>query len=203
MIEDLKAECESHENYVWQWNDCIDHLAEKGLLQVWRPVAGYEGKYEVNEYGTIRKCGCETPMGQWYKHNEKYRRVRLSGPRVIGSVHRIVAQAFIPNPENKPQVNHIDNNPENNWVKNLEWCTAKENLDHARRQGRMHSHPKGAPSPTRSLSEDVVREIRAQRAETGLSYLKLANKFGTNKKTVMNICRGISYVDLLPTPPEE
>lgn len=58
------------------------------------------------------------------------------------SIHRLVAQAFIPNPDSKPQVNHIDCNTLNNNVSNLEWCTAKENTVHAWKNGMCKHSPK-------------------------------------------------------------
>lgn len=170
----------------------------KLLDEAWLPVKGRENVYEVSNIGRVRHIRTKRIKKQRYKSGEKYRLVTLFEPQETIGVHRLVAMAFIPNPEGKPQVNHIDNNPENNNIKNLEWCTAKENLHHAMKQGRMYVHPKGLPSPTRSFSNEEAIEIRRHRNATGDSYNKMAGIFNTNKKTIMNICRGITYKECLP-----
>lgn len=117
----------------------------------WLPVVGYEGVYEVSDTGRVRSLPRKT-LGRWgklkttpggllkgYELKWGYIRVDLSkdGKTSHQSVHRMVALAHIPNPDNKPCVNHIDNIRHNNKASNLEWCTHKENTAHSMAQGRF------------------------------------------------------------------
>lgn len=98
----------------------------------WKLIEGFDGIYSVSNYGEVRNNRTGKLMKP--RKNEKgYLRIGLTtnGKQKCMRVHRLVAQAFIPNPENKPEVNHIDFNKENNCVNNLEWVTCKENSDHS------------------------------------------------------------------------
>ncbi len=150
--------------------------------------------YQVSETGLVRKTDCETVIGQW-KNHDIYFCVKLRNPRKDLFVHRLVALAFIPHREGKKSVNHIDCNPENNHVSNLEWCTQKENVQHSRALGRYpECYWKGKRSPSAKLSDKIVSIIRKEYAAGNTSYQKLANKYGSNKKSVMRIINGVSYV---------
>ena len=96
------------------------------MQEIWKDIKGYEGLYQVSNLGNVKSLKTNKNL---YSSNAKgYRRVGLfKGKRKGYSIHRLVAQAFIPNPENKPCVNHKDCNRANNNVNNLEWCTHKEN----------------------------------------------------------------------------
>ncbi len=110
-------------------------------MEIWKDIVGYENKYQVSNLGNIKSL--ETWTGDKYIKREKllknilygnsYYYVSLSknGKVKRFKVNRLVAQAFIPNPKNKPQVNHIDGNKLNNKADNLEWCTQSENMKHA------------------------------------------------------------------------
>jgi len=107
-----------------------------------KPIAGYEGLYSVSDKGSVISTPSDGKPRRTLKHEvmkRGYRRVSLSKNGIVKrcQVHRLVAEAFIPNPDNKPHINHIDNTPYNNRVENLEWCTQKENIQHAEKQGRM------------------------------------------------------------------
>ncbi len=118
------------------------------MEEIYKDIKGYEGKYQISNLGNVKSL----PKGDGNGNKERilkqevvkrdhtnYRRVTLSknGETERFQVHRLVAEAFIDNPENKPFVNHIDNNGETNTVSNLEWCTHSENMMHSQKQGRQ------------------------------------------------------------------
>jgi hypothetical protein len=113
-------------------------------MEIWKQIQGYEGLYEISDRGRIKNTGSEksklatlSKNGDLFLkkqiNNAGYERLLLTNGsnRKTYSVHRLVAIAFIPNPEGKKQVNHIDGNKSNNCVENLEWSTSSENIKHA------------------------------------------------------------------------
>lgn len=109
---------------------------------IWKPVVGYEGLYEVSNTGMIRSLFRYKKTLKYNITVRGYATVELfknkESKRVL--VHQLVAKAFIPNPDNLPQINHIDENPLNNNVSNLEWCTAKYNANYGTRNERIRQH---------------------------------------------------------------
>ena len=100
------------------------------MEEIWKDIDGYEGRYIISNYGNIKSK--KTNKNVYFSNSKKYKRVLLSkdGKAKGYSVHRLVAQNFIPNPNNYPCVNHLDCDGRNNRVDNLEWCTYKENNNH-------------------------------------------------------------------------
>lgn len=103
------------------------------MREIWRFIDNYPN-YEVSNLGRVRN----SKLGRLLKgvDNKGYVRVSLSNEygKKLFLVHRLVAQAFIPNPNNFPQINHKDENPSNNSVENLEWCDSKYNLNYGNRR---------------------------------------------------------------------
>lgn len=115
-----------------------------------------------------------------------YPRVALikNNERINFYVHRLVATIFIPNPENKPHVNHIDFNPLNSHVSNLEWCTQSENLLHSRNYNR---YPTGEKCYQAKLTNEQVNDIRIEYACGFTTQMKLAAKYNVQQTTISNI----------------
>lgn len=103
--------------------------------EIWKDIPELNGKYQCSNYGRIRRVNKDPRCRKF-----RYLKLQLwkSGYFMVNPtrtyrrvVHRIVGELFIDNPNNKPCINHIDGNPQNNFYKNLEWCTYKENTQHA------------------------------------------------------------------------
>ncbi len=101
-------------------------------------ILGYEGLYSITKDGKVIRdsTGALKSIGL-DKYGYQIVSLYKNGVLKICKIHRLVAKAYIPNPENKPQVNHVDGNKQNNHVSNLEWCTPKENIRHAFNFGLM------------------------------------------------------------------
>ena len=106
----------------------LNLMLENTDVEIWKEIQGFEGLYEVSTKGRVRNLRTGRILGGGYG-NHGYRFVNLKGKNYM--VHRLVALAFIPNPNNLPQVNHIDERKDNNDVSNLEWCTASYNTNYS------------------------------------------------------------------------
>lgn len=117
------------------------------MIEEWRDVVGYEARYQVSSMGRVKSLERKDRLGRIVKERILKPGVDHNGYQVVNlhaggkpknvTVHRLVCQAFRENPENKPEVNHIDEDKTNNNAVNLEWCTRKENINHGSRSERM------------------------------------------------------------------
>jgi hypothetical protein len=148
--------------------------------EIWKDVdiKGFEGLYKVSNFGNIISVRRGKQMKGGYD-KRGYQTVALSNisNHITTGVYRLVALAFIPNPENKPCVNHIDSNPRNNHVSNLEWVTYSENALHAHRNNR-HPH-KGL-----YYTDEMVNAVTHLLQHTDHTFAEIAEIVGINKGNV-------------------
>lgn len=160
--------------------------------KAWREIVD-NPNYEISNTGDVRhkekKKILKQRISKW-----GYARARLSVSGISGgklyAVHRLVANAFIPNPLNLPQVNHKDGNKLNNNVNNLEWVTAKDNTQHALRTGLLKS---GNKSHRTIIHKNELIEVYGLR-NLGLSYKQIGDIYNVDKSTISAIVRSKRYL---------
>ena len=172
------------------------------MNEEWRDVVGYEGSYQVSNCGRVRSLDRIDNAGKKRKGRMKrtpvngrgYAMVSLSNQesKKTKRLHRLVAEAFLPNPRNHPQINHIDGNPLNNAVENLEWCDAKYNQQHAVRTG-LHKPSKGSSHYKTDLNEFQVRVIKRIASQGNIPQRELGSIFGVPQQTISSIKSGRTW----------
>ncbi|MBR3497884.1 MAG: hypothetical protein IKO05_02695 [Selenomonadaceae bacterium] len=165
----------------------------------WRDIAGYEGHYQVSNYGRVKSFYCnKVTLRKIIRKpvviKDGYIQVSLDkdGERKCVGLHIIVAKTFLPNPENKPLVNHESNDPANNCVWNLNWATNSENQNHAVRIGTKKI---GYRNPRAKLTPDQVRFIREHYIprDKEFSLAAFSRKFGVGITTLKRVVTGQGY----------
>ena len=155
--------------------------------EVWKDVAGYEGYYQVSNKGNVRSLERKDSIGRKIGgrilklgyDKGGYLKVALckNGKIKNKKTHRLVAEAFIPNPNNYPEVNHLDEVKDNNNVENLEWCTSRYNTNYG------------------TLIERLSKKVRAVNVDTGevirFDSTQEAVSKGYSTGGVSEACRGI------------
>ena len=178
--------------------------------EIWKPVKGYEGRYEVSNMGRVKSLGRYRygKKGGTYAVKERilsnticgagYHRICMfmDGNRDYNLVHRLVAENFIPNTNHKDQVNHIDGDKWNNKVSNLEWVTQSENMIHSYKNG-LHKKQKGSKRYCAKLNEHIVAEIKKD-VKMGVKLKYLAKQHNVNPVTISDIKRGRTWRHVLP-----
>jgi hypothetical protein len=122
----------------------------------WRWVKDYEDLYKISNHGRIKSMVKNEKILKPWKQSQGHLKVTLykNGSAKKHQLHRLIAEAFIPNHYNKPCINHIDCNPSNNYVDNLEWVTQQENIRHSVKMGRHY-----LPSGTK-INEELAFDIK-------------------------------------------
>ena len=154
------------------WYNDYNNKGENKMIEVWKDIEGFEGLYQVSNLGRIKSAFREGTKGGIIKQFiiNRYPKVHLHKDGVSHFIytHRLVAKAFIPNPLNKPQVNHKNGNKHDNRAVNLEWATSQENLVHAIETG-LRKFKKVAQIKNGTIIKVWHNANRAS-IETGIKY---------------------------------
>jgi hypothetical protein len=183
--------------------------------ETWRWVPGYRNLYKVSDAGRVKSVtrvvhmkdgrvqvrtgvvlkpgDLVSPSGKIYKVVSLWR----DGKGRMHQVHRLVALAFIPNPDSKPEVNHENGKTSDNRASNLTWMTRLENVEHAISTGLfrhdIRNMPKGVANHNAKLTEEDVRRIKRLVSDGTDSFTAIARKFGVSTMVVYQIRKGLAW----------
>lgn len=211
-VQNFNKSKREKDGYQYKCRCCESMISRKLLVEKYRNVeknpdglqddikpnlSMFSDKYFVSQGGVVWNLKPRFPIGQRYRrvclYSEKNGYItcgieHLDGKtRKIG-VHRLVAIAHIPNPENKPQVNHKNGDRADNRVENLEWVTPKENVQHAKQNGWLNP-PIGERQGMSKINPSIVRKIRASK----LSQRKLAKMMGIGRGIIQHVLNGTTW----------
>lgn len=183
------------------------------MEEIWKDIEGWQGYYQVSDLGRVRsleRFNTLTRNGTTFKSFIEGKILKISndkvGYKIISlessqkkfkktyKIHRLVSIHFIPNPENKPMVNHINGIKSDNRAENLEWATAKENCVHAHENNLVESS-KGEHHYNSKLTEEIVLKIKYGKFE-GMSHPQIARLFGIKRLQVLKIRNGKTWKHL-------
>ena len=163
------------------------------MIERWKPVVGYEGLYEVSNLGRVKSLPRKGTKGgiliPTYSNSKHYAHIPLAKNMKLKTVslHRVVAMAWIPNPENKPQVNHKNGIKSDNRVENLEWMTNLENMRHAIANGLNPGYP------TKAIESRMDGVFQKKNGEVIAMYpcIKYAQYItGICNQNIFKVCQG-------------
>lgn len=181
------------------------------MSEKWKDIEEYEGIYQVSNLGKVRSKDRLVNRIVRGAFSEYMKRGSIMTPNKIGSnylrvelskdskrkkyyIHRLVAQAFIPNPNNLPCVNHKDGNKLNNNVDNLEWCTYKDNNVHAKDTGL--NKVQGESCHLSKLKENEVLDICDKLDNSDMNYRQIASIYSVTPENIMSIDKGKTWKSL-------
>ena len=164
------------------------------MEEIFKDVKGYEGYYEVSNLGRVRSTSYKGTRILKHSLKSRYKIVVfcINQIKVHKLVHRLVAEAFIPNPNNYSIVNHIDGNRKNNEVSNLEWCTPLYNTQHAKSHNLLNRYE---DRPAAKLTKEKVLLI-PELINLGATTDDLKNLFNVSRRCIDNIFEGKNWTDL-------
>lgn len=171
------------------------------MEEIWKDIKEYKNAYQVSNLGNVRSIDRQLPDGRKrkgiilkpYVDKDGYKHVTLTqnGKSTHYIVHRLVAIAFIENPNKLPIINHKDESKDNNCVNNLEWCNVKYNINYGKRTEKVMAKIRGENHYAHKLTNEIVKEIRRNYIEGDREYGQgaMARKYGVTQSVIHNIIK--------------
>ena len=177
--------------------------------EIWLPIIGYEGLYEISNYGRVKRLEKLVILPSRWGHENQgtfidperilvhqvnpgkrlYVSLCKEGKRVNVHIHKLIATHFIPNPNNYPIIRHLNDNNQDNRLENLEWGTHKMNSEDAIKNSRLST---GENHYKKKLSPEVVKEVR-EKYTNGVSLKELSLQYNRTIESISHVERSITH----------